>query len=278
MRTYLDLQSRSKFVDFAFQIGCDGKNMTFVFYENQIRKLMDENPCNESIPEVLRASCVDQLREIVNLFLAPMKNMSTSQRIEKTLDRLQQRYGVSNGLTTEPKVIAIRNGPKVTFNVVSLKTFNDDLKILKIFAYAYDEVEKPLGKLLLDTAGRLPSVFTQRCLDYLAKMGLDLNHPGFDSLRELVAFELSVMTSDYARTFFKNDDKDKSRDFKSVPDSFRVQQVAVKSKPTSLTLTGSSAKRDLAFRDKISGSQLFLVLEPNFKPQDCEEPQVNNAS
>ena len=112
MRTYLDRQSRSEFINLASQIGYDGQNMTFVSYENQIRKLMDESHCNERRLEALRASCVDQPREIVNLFLAPIKNMSISQRIEKALDRLWQRYGVSNDLTTEPKIIAIRNGPK----------------------------------------------------------------------------------------------------------------------------------------------------------------------
>ena len=65
-------------------------------------------------------------------------------------------------------------------------------------------------------------------------MRFDLNHPGFGSLREFITHELSVMTSNYAQTFFKNDEKDKRRDFKSVRDSFRVRQLAVKSKPTSL--------------------------------------------
>ena len=111
-------------------------------------------------------------------------------------------------------------------------------------------MEKLSGQLLLDTASRLPSVLKRRYLDYLAKMALDLNHPGFDSLREFITHELSVMTSHYAQTFFKNDEKDKPRDFKSVRDSFRVQQVAVKSKPTSLTLTGSSNKRESAVSDK----------------------------
>ena len=43
-------------------------------------------------------------------------------------------------------------------------------------------------------------------------MELDFNHRGFDSLREFIAHELSVMMSDYAQTFFKNDEKDKPRD------------------------------------------------------------------
>ena len=57
--------------------------MTFVFCENQIRELMDDSSCNERQLEVLKALCVDQPREIVNLFLAPMKNISTSQLIER---------------------------------------------------------------------------------------------------------------------------------------------------------------------------------------------------
>ena len=38
------------------------------------------------------------------------------------------------------------------------------------------------------------------------------NRPGFDSLREFIAHELSVMTSDYAQSFFKNDQTEKSRE------------------------------------------------------------------
>ena len=53
---------------------------------------------------------------MVNLFCAPMKSMTTAVRIEKALDRLRQRYGVSGSLTSELKVKAIRNGVKVAFN------------------------------------------------------------------------------------------------------------------------------------------------------------------
>ena len=97
-------------------------------------------------------------------------------------------------------------------------------------------------------------------------MALDLNHPGFDSLREFITHELSVMTSHYAQTFFKNDEKDKPRDFKSVRDSFRVRQVAVKSKPTSLTLTVSSNKRESAVSDK---TQCAYKRSPTRPPPNC---------
>ena len=90
-KEYLDRQGRNEYINLASQIGYDGHNIAFVFYENQIRKLMSESPCNERRLEILRASCTGQPREIVNLFLAPMKSLSTSERIEKALDRLRQR-------------------------------------------------------------------------------------------------------------------------------------------------------------------------------------------
>ena len=140
LRTYLDRQGRNEYITLASQIGYDGSNIAFVFYENQIRRLMSESPFEERRLEVLRASCVGQPREMVNLFCVPMKNMSTSRRIEKALDRLRQRYGVSGGLTSEPKVMAVRNGPKVSFTSTSLKLFNEDLNTLEVFAYVHDEV------------------------------------------------------------------------------------------------------------------------------------------
>ena len=94
---YLERQGRNDFIYLAAQIGYNGHNIAFVFYENQNRKLKSESPCDERKLEVLRASCSGQPREMVNLFLGPMKNMSTSQRIEKAIDRLRQRYGLSGG-------------------------------------------------------------------------------------------------------------------------------------------------------------------------------------
>ena len=138
--------------------------------------------------------------------------MSTSQRVEKALARLKERYGVPGGLTSEPKVTEIRYGPKITFNTASLKAFNEELNLLEVYAYAHDEVNKLSGQLILDTANRLPNFLKRRYLDYLTKIGADLNQPGFDALRGFVTRELSVLTSDYAQTFFATDDKEKSRD------------------------------------------------------------------
>ena len=97
LHTYLERQGRNEYINLASQIGYDGTNSAFIFYENQIRRLMDESPYDDRKLEVLRASCTGQPLEMVNLFCVPMKNVSTSTRIEKALDRLRQRYGVSGG-------------------------------------------------------------------------------------------------------------------------------------------------------------------------------------
>ena len=44
---------------------------------------------------------------------------------------LRQRYGVSGGPTSEPKIMDVRHGPEVIFNVSSLKAFNEDLNTLE---------------------------------------------------------------------------------------------------------------------------------------------------
>ena len=113
---YLERQGLNEFINLASQIAYHGTNTAFVFYENQIRKLMSESPCDERRLEVLRAFCIGQPREMVNLFIAPTRSMSTAQRIEKALNHLRQRYGVSGGLTTKPQIIDIRLGPRVVFN------------------------------------------------------------------------------------------------------------------------------------------------------------------
>ena len=154
-----------------------------------------------------------------------MKSITTSQRIEKALGRLRQRYGVSGGLTSEPKIITTRNGSKVAFNASSMKMYNEDLNTLEVYAFAHDEVNKLSGQLLIDTASRLPNLLKRRYLDYLDKKGLNMSRPGFDSLRDFVAHEIDMMTSEYAQAFFKSDDKEQAQS--SGSKTYRVRQTTI---------------------------------------------------
>ena len=100
------------------------------------------------------------------------------------------------------------------------------------------------GQLLVDVANRLPGVLKRRYLDHRSHKRLDLNRPGFDSLREFIAHELSVMTSDYAQSFFKNDQTEKSRDHEAVTgrgSAVRVRSAVVSS--AKLPHNSGNAKR-----------------------------------
>ena len=128
----------------------------------------------------------------------------------------------------------IRHSPTISFNASSLKAFNEELNLLEVYAYAHDELEKLSGQLILDTANRLPNFLKRRYLDYLTKIGSDLNRPGFEALRGFVAHELSVSTSDYAQAFFGSDDKGKSQDSGSggrKTNQVRVRQVVLSDEP-----------------------------------------------
>ena len=100
---------------------------------------------------------------------------------------------------------------------------------------------------MLDSANRLPSALKRRYLDFLDKNGISLNQPSFESLRKFVVHgislnqpsfeslrkfvvhEINVTTSDYAQTFFKSEDKEKSREPQSGRSEYRVRQVALDS-------------------------------------------------
>ena len=75
LRAYIERQGRNEFINLASQIHYDSSNIDFVFYENQVRRLMHESPYDKRPLEVLRASCIGQPREMINLFFAPLISM-----------------------------------------------------------------------------------------------------------------------------------------------------------------------------------------------------------
>ena len=149
VHNYLERQGRNEYINLASQINYNGSNIAFVFYENQIQKLMEESLFGERRLEVLRVFCAGEPREMVNLFFAPFKNLTTQLRIDRALERLRQRYGVPSGFVSVFKVAEVRNSPKVTHTVSSLKSFNEDLITLEVFAYGHNQVEKTFWSIII---------------------------------------------------------------------------------------------------------------------------------
>ena len=120
------------------------------------------------------------------------------------------------------------NASKVTIDLPSLTMFNKYLNTQEVFAFAHDEAEKLSGQLLFDIASRLPNVLKRRNLDFLDKKGLNLSRPGFKSLREFIAHEIKMMTSDCAQAFFGCDSKDGQSTSRSK--NYLVRQVTANSR------------------------------------------------
>ena len=136
--TYLNHQGRDELINLASQIGYDGKNIAVVFYENPIRRFMSESPSVGRRLEVLRATAwgvcdypllprdggaartanqvhaVNLIEIIFSLAPLQLHGVATgngklvlrihekhkqSQRIEKALFWLRQRYDISGGFT-----------------------------------------------------------------------------------------------------------------------------------------------------------------------------------
>ena len=144
-----------------------------------------------------------------------------------------------------------------------MKSFNDDLNTLEVYAYAHDEYHKLSGQLLIDTANRLPNTLKRRYIDYLHRNGMSLNQPSFESLREFVEQEIKMSTSDYAQAFFKSEDKNKTREGVAGRGEFRVGQVAV---------GNSSSKQSDTASGRSSGVGSSAHPKREFKSGDKKPP------
>ena len=69
-----------------------------------------------------------------------------------------------------------------------------------------------------------------------------MSRPGFDSLRNFVAHEIDMITSEYAQAFFKSDDREQAQS--SGSKTYRVRQTTVgpekSSKSDSLSTSSNS--------------------------------------
>ena len=54
VHNYLERQGRNEYINLASQIAYNGTNIAFVFYENQIRRLMEESPHQDQRLDLVR--------------------------------------------------------------------------------------------------------------------------------------------------------------------------------------------------------------------------------
>ena len=123
-------------MDKAALIGYDGANMPFIFFKNRIYALMDSCPFEGVRLTLLQAACARTAAQtIANL----TSGLSEKDKIEMSLERLSQRFGVHGGFLSEPEIRKYRYGNKLVSSFANImKKFKDQLDQCLLYARAYN--------------------------------------------------------------------------------------------------------------------------------------------
>ena len=168
--SFFQYQNCCTFIDKASLINYNGSNMPYIFFHNCIKALMDSCPFENSCLTLLQAACVGLAGQNIANLVADTPGLSEARRIEMSLERLLQRFGVRGGFYAKPKIRKFRYGDKLkSDSAFALKDFKDQLSQCLLYAKAYNQPDKVEGRFVLDFAKRLPDVTKKKFLKVFGK-------------------------------------------------------------------------------------------------------------
>ena len=196
--SFFQYQNCCIFIDKASLINYNGSNMPYIFFHNRIKALMDSCPLENSRLTLLQAACVGLAGQNISNLVADTPGLSEARRIEMSLERLSQRFGVRGGFYAEPEIRKFWYGDKLkSDSAFALKEFKDQLSQCLLYAKAYNQPDKVEGRFVLDLAKRLPDVTKKEFLKFLANRFGHTNEPSFESLFEFITEEESYKSTDF---------------------------------------------------------------------------------
>ena len=104
----------------------------------------------------LQATCARTVAQTIANLTSDTPGLSVKDRIEMSLERLSQKFGVRGWFLSEPEIRKYRCGNKLVSSSANiLKEFKDQLKRCLLYARAYNQRDKLESNFVLDLAKRL---------------------------------------------------------------------------------------------------------------------------
>ena len=91
-------------MDKAELIGYNSANMSLIFFKNRINALMDSCPFESADLTLLQTACARTTAQTIANLTSDTPGLSEKERIEMSLERLLQQYGVCGGFLLEPEI------------------------------------------------------------------------------------------------------------------------------------------------------------------------------
>ena len=144
--SFFQYQNCRTFIDKASLINYNGSNMPYIFFHNRIKALINSCLFENSRLTLLQAACVGLAGQNISNLVADTPGLSEARRIEMSLERLSQRFGVRGGFYAEPEIHKFRYGDKLkSDSAFALKEFKDQLSQCLLYAKAYNQPDKVEG-------------------------------------------------------------------------------------------------------------------------------------
>ena len=219
------------FMDKAALIGYNSANMPFIFFKNRINAFVDSCPFEGARLTLLQADCAETAAKTIATLTSDTPGLSEKDRIEMSLERLSQRFGVRGEFLSEPEIRKYPYGNKLVFSSANImKKFKDQLDQCLLCARAYNQREKLEDSFVLDLAKRLPFEAKQRYLECLLDKYVSTSELTYQSLVDFVKREQLCKSTDFGIMLLGESQKrQENKKFDKSKATCRVRQTTAKS-------------------------------------------------
>ena len=159
---------------------------------------MNSCPFEEVRFTLLQAACTRTAARTIANLTSDTPSLSEKDRIEMSMERLSQGFGVRGGFLSEPKIRKYRHGNKLmSLSANVMKEFKDQLDQCFLYAKAYNQRDKLEGNFVVDLAKRLPVEAKHRYLNFLLDKYGSTTKSTYQSLVEFIKCEEPCKSIDF---------------------------------------------------------------------------------